>query len=528
MINFLHDIVNESTKKHANLTAITLKKQKTSYQELNDLINEISSSFMALDINKLDRIGVYLHKSVEAVASFFASSKVNCVFVPINPILKALQVQHIIYDCEIKILITNKERYITLKPRLPFLKSLEYIIILDDDKNEYNKSTINNITVINWSHFLSHSSKQIISNQNNKDDMAAILYTSGSTGKPKGVVLSHSNIIEGAKSVAQYLDNTKDDNILVILPLSFDYGLSQLTTSFLVGANAVLLNYFLPSDVIKAIQYHKITGLAAVPPLWSQLCNLAWPKDVGNSIRYFTNSGGSLPIVNLKQLRTVMPKAEPYLMYGFTEAFRSTYLPPSEIDIRVNSIGKAIPNAEVLVMRKDGSECDIDEHGELVHKGILVSLGYWDHTTRAIKKFISPNNLTTNQPVVFSGDTVKKDKDGFLYFIARKDGMIKTSGYRVSPLEVEEILYQNEDVLEATVIGVKHFQLGEAILAIVCASSFENPASIEASLITYCKKNLANYLIPKKIIILDNMPKNANGKIDRNQLHLTYKNYFMD
>jgi acyl-CoA synthetase (AMP-forming)/AMP-acid ligase II len=218
-------------------------------------------------------------------------------------------------------------------------------------------------------------------------DMAAILYTSGSTGRPKGVVLSHRNVVAGAVSVSQYLENTPQDRILSVLPLSFDYGLSQLTTAFHVGACAVLMNYLLPRDVIRAVERERITGLAAVPPLWVQLAQLDWPATVTDHLRYITNSGGHMPKPTLDGLRARLPKTRPFLMYGLTEAFRSTYLPPEEVDRRPDSMGRAIPNAEILVVREDGTPCAPGEPGELVHRGIHVALGYWNDVEKTAERY---------------------------------------------------------------------------------------------------------------------------------------------
>ncbi|HEX7984854.1 MAG TPA: acyl-CoA ligase (AMP-forming), exosortase A system-associated, partial [Duganella sp.] len=354
-------------------------------------------------------------------------------------------------------------------------------------------------------------------------DVAAILYTSGSTGQPKGVVLSHRNLVAGAASVASYLGNTADDRILAVLPLSFDYGLSQLTTAFLSGACAVLINHLLPRDVLTAVAAERITGLAGVPPLWIQLAALDWPADC--TLRYLTNSGGAMPRATLDQLRARLPAAKPYLMYGLTEAFRSTYLPPAELDRRPDSMGKAIPNAEVLVLRPDGSECAPGEPGELVHRGPLVSLGYWNDAARTAERFKpyrSPlTGLMLPEMAVWSGDTVRRDEDGFLYFISRADEMIKTSGYRVSPGEVEAVLYAQGEVAEAAALGVPHPTLGQAIVVVVAVRA--GRALDEARLLAALKPHLPNYMLPHKIILADaSLPRNANGKIDRKLLSTQY------
>ena len=271
-------------------------------------------------------------------------------------------------------------------------------------------------------------------------------------------------MLSGAYSVTRYLDNRADDRLLAILPFSFDYGLSQLTTAFVVGARAVLMDYLLPRDVITAVARDGITGLAAVPPMWVQLARLDWPAAAVESLRYFTNSGGAMPRATLNALRRRLPETTPYLMYGLTEAFRSTYLPPEEIDHRPDSIGKAIPNAEILVVRADGSPCAPGEPGELVHRGSLVAQGYWNDPDKTAERFrpLPGQNpaLPLVEMAVWSGDTVRIDQEGFLYFIGRKDDMIKTSGYRVSPTEIEEVLYDSGLVAEAAALGVTHPALG--------------------------------------------------------------------
>jgi len=528
MTTFVHDLISQSAEKTPLNTALTFKEQQLNYQELNNKISSIASSYRALKVVRYQRIGIYLPKTIENILAMFAASKAGAVFVPINPVLKAPQVQHIANDCDIKIIITNKARFKALQPLIDSLPKLTTVILTDSDTTSVE--TIAHVSVMTWLTFISLSCKEQNPKPLTGNDMAAILYTSGSTGKPKGVVLSHSNIVLGAKSVAQYLQNTATDKVLAVLPLSFDYGFSQLTTSFLVGAECVLLDYLLANDVIKTIIKHKITGLAAVPPLWSQLCKLNWSDGAGNSIRYFTNSGGALSTTNLNQLRTLMPKAAPYLMYGLTEAFRSTYLSPDEVDKRIGSMGKAIPNAEVLVVRKDGSECEVNEPGELVHKGPLVSLGYWNAAEKTAERFKpapgQPKGIINPELAVFSGDSVKRDEDDFLYFVARADEMMKTSGYRISPMEIEEVLYQHEQITEAATIGVPHADLGQAILAIVCSNSQGDLSLVEKSVLKHCQKQLANYMVPKKIIVLPELPHNANGKIDRNKLNQEYKNFF--
>ena len=360
-------------------------------------------------------------------------------------------------------------------------------------------------------------------------DMAAILYTSGSTGNPKGVVLSHRNLMAGARSVADYLHNTAHDKILCALPLSFDYGLSQLTTALLTGATAVLLNYLMPSDILDAVASERITGLAAIPPLWLRLASLQWP-DV-SSLRYITNSGGAMPAALLNQLRSTLPEIDIYLMYGLTEAFRSTYLDPRLVGERGDSIGTAIPNNEVLVLRADGSRCEPNEAGELVHRGALVALGYWNAPELTAQRFkllsaraaARAGELSLPEMVVWSGDIVRMDQDGYLYYIGRTDEQIKVFGYRVSPGEVEQVLQQFDGIGELAVVGVAHPLSGHALVAVVQQGGRLNVAALRQ----HCQKLLPAYMVPAQFEIdAQGLPRNANGKIDRQALRLRFATLF--
>jgi acyl-CoA synthetase (AMP-forming)/AMP-acid ligase II len=288
----------------------------------------------------------------------------------------------------------------------------------------------------------------------------------------------------------------------------------------------VLLNHLFPRDVVDAVHAHQITGLAAVPPLWNQLARLDWPADC--TLRYFTNSGGAMPGATLAALRSALPRAQPFLMYGLTEAFRSTYLPPSEIERRPGSMGRAIPNAEIMVVRPDGTLCDVDEPGELVHRGALVSLGYWNDPAKTAERFRPAPGQDPALPLVemavWSGDTVRRDADGYLYFIGRGDDLIKVSGYRISPTELEETVYGLGLVDEAVAFGVAHPELGQAIVLLASAAK---DAPDAAALRQECRRRLPAYMVPAHVEVRSEpFPRNPNGKIDRKSLALPFLNLF--
>ena len=520
MPNLFHDLLLESADRDAARVAIRHRGASTSYGALASLSRQVADGLCAIGLQRLDRVAIYLPKQIETVASFFGTSLGGGVFVPANPLLKAEQVVYILRNCEVRVLITSRDRWREVQAALGDDSPLTHVVLVDAETTQGSE--------VAWRDLLSAPSAPASVRPFVDIDMAAILYTSGSTGKPKGVVLSHRNLITGAVSVSTYLENHADDRLLAVLPFSFDYGLSQVTTAFRVGATAVLMDYLFARDVIKACEAEKITGLAAVPPIWIQLADLAWPAGVTEHLRYITNSGGRMPRATLAKLRAALPRTKPFLMYGLTEAFRGTYLPPSELDRRPDSIGKAIPNAEILVVKPDGSPCAPDEPGELVQRGSLVALGYWGDPEKTAERFKplpgQRRELPMTEFAVWSGDTVRMDEEGFLYFVGRRDEMIKTSGYRVSPTEVEEVVYASGLVGDAVAFGAPHPVLGEAIVLV--ASPPDGGQADAERLLAHCKAHMPTYMVPSHLEWLETLPRNPNGKFDRPQLAGRYKTVF--
>jgi acyl-CoA ligase (AMP-forming) (exosortase A-associated) len=529
MSDLIHDFIFRSAARTPGAEALVHGSRRLHYAGLADLVRRTAAALLASGLERGARVAVYMEKNVENVGAMFGAAAAGGVFVPVNPLLKPEQVAYILADCNVRVLVTTIDRLKLLAGVLPACRDLRLVVAVGgDDVNIAALPAVQNVEVLSWDGAIARGTGEMRAPHRAIDgDMAAILYTSGSTGKPKGVVLSHRNMVAGAQSVASYLENTPQDRLLAVLPLSFDYGLSQLTTAFRVGATAVLINHLLPRDVLNAVVTERITGLAAVPPLWIQLAPLPWPQDC--TLRYLTNSGGAMQRPTLDALRRALPGARPFLMYGLTEAFRSTYLPPEELERRPDSMGKAIPNAEVVVLRPDGTECAPHEPGELVHRGALVSLGYWNDPGKTAERFrpVAPRHygLPLTELAVWSGDTVRRDEEGFLYFISRNDEMIKTSGYRVSPTEVEEVVYAREHVAEAAAIGVRHPSLGQAI--VVIAFPRDGTALAAGDLLAACKPHLPAYMLPQKVVIAEGaLPRNPNGKIDRKLLSTQYENVF--
>ncbi len=520
----LHELIHDSAQRHPTAPALSHGEVRLDYAALHALVERFACALLQLEVQRAERIAIYLEKSCEMVVGCFGASCAGAVFVPLNPLLKPEQVAHILRDCGARVLVTSSERLGLIERALPEAPDLRDVVVVGAARLP---ELVRGPRVHAWSALL--DAPAAIPHRVIDADMAAILYTSGSTGRPKGVVLSHRNMVAGAKSVAGYLENDRHDALLAALPLSFDAGFSQLTTAFHAGARAVLINYLLPRDVLNAVLKERITGLTAVPPLWIQLARLEWPGQVDGHLRYIANTGGRMPLETLRALRAQLPRTRAFLMYGLTEAFRATYLPPEEVDRRPDSIGKAIPGAEVLVLREDGTLCAPNEPGELVQRGALVALGYWNDPQKTAERFRPlpgrDPGLVLPELAVFSGDTVRRDEDGFLYFIGRRDEMIKTSGYRVSPTEVEEVLYSTQLVGEAAAFGVEHPVLGQAIVAVVtpCDAAPLDRERLAAE----CRSRLPTYMVPAHLEVRSGpLPRNPNGKIDRKLLAAEYEGLF--
>ena len=518
----LPQLIRVAADRAPDSSALTMSGAGLTYAALDAAVSGLAAGLVGLGLPRGGRVGIWLEKRFETVVGSFAAPAAGGVFVPMNPLLKPEQVFYIAQDCDVQVLLTSPERLALLQPHFALLPTLRHVVLTQGTANL--KALPAGVILHRYEDLVAAPLRcphRVIDT-----DMVAILYTSGSTGRPKGVVLSHRNMVAGAKSVASYLGNHAQDRLLAALPLSFDAGFSQLTTAFHAGASVELINYLLPRDVLRAMVRTQVTGLTAVPPLYIQLTQLAWPEEIGRHLRYFANTGGRMPRETLDGLRQRVPMAKPFLMYGLTEAFRSTYLPPDEVDHRPDSIGKAIPNAEILVLRADGSECDADEPGELVHRGALVGMGYWNDAEKTAERYrpllvgmgARESGLQLQEMAVFSGDTVRRDTDGFLYFIGRRDEMIKTSGYRVSPTEVEEILYATKLVGECAAFGVAHPSLGQVIRVIVTPADPEAGLQVD-TLLAECRRRMPAYMVPAQFDVEPApLPRNPNGKIDRKSL----------
>jgi len=459
-----------------------------SFAEAEAEVARMAAALRALVPERGARVATWLPKTRDACLMPLAAARAGLVHVPVNPRLKRAQVAHLLADSGAGLLLTHGARAETLAAGdvPPGCRVVEELAGRD---------------------------ALPLSNAN-PEELAAILYTSGSTGRPKGVMLSHANLWLGAVSVASYLGIGPADRVLGVLPLSFDYGQNQLFSTWIAGGSVAPLDYLTARDVVKAVERVEATTLAGVPPLWVQLLDPAWPDAVAGRLRRLTNSGGALTPRMVRALRERFPAADLVSMYGLTEAFRSTWLPPELVDANPDAMGHAIPFAEVAVARADGSRAARGEAGELVHGGPLVAKGYWRDAERTAARFRpAPAWMESRGMAVWSGDTVTEGPDGLFRFVGREDEMIKVSGNRVSPTEVEEALLAGTEAREAVAVGVPDPRTGQAIVAVLAG----DPAG-EETLRARLRRDLPSFQQPARYEWRDDLPRNANGKLDRSAI----------
>jgi acyl-CoA ligase (AMP-forming) (exosortase A-associated) len=523
----IHHMLRGSAVRFPDKEALVHGDRRLSYTDVASHTAGIAHGLRAAGLEVGERVGIYLDHSIPQVLSIFGVSRAGGAFVPINNLLFPEQVAHIAHDCRMKGLVTTDAKLASLGMVLDNIPSLEFLVVLSEsqaptrplDATESSDATTRKISLpIHDFDELCTSHACQLDDLGIEKDLGAIMYTSGSTGKPKGVMLSHAQIMAGSSIVSTYLEISPSDRILSVLPFSFDAGLNQLMTAFQQSGTLVLTTFVFAREIVAALLKERITGLAGVPTLWSLLAqpNSTLQKHVFTNLRYITNTGGRMPQTVLKVLRSAFPTTKIFLMYGLTEAFRSTYLPPEELDRRPTSMGKAIPNTEILVVDEQGQPCKPGEVGELVHRGPTVSLGYWgqpETTARVLRPHpFLPAELGGEEKVCYSGDLVKMDEEGFLYFIGRRDTMIKSSGFRISPTEVEEVLFQSGMVCQAAVIGLPDEMLGQTIKAFVVSKSGDGVDT--NSLLHFCAEKLPRHMIPKIVEVMDDLPKTSSGKVD--------------
>jgi long-chain acyl-CoA synthetase len=508
----LHEFLEGSARRYPQKIALVHREERWTYRQIDEQANQLANLLRHQGIQRGDRVAIFLDNSIESVISLFGILKADAVFIMISSLMKPAKLGYILNNSRVKGIISDARKLASASEVLPSIQSLKTVICVGPEGSLSSKFYAG---FISWKEIeaLPPVSKVKTASSNIDLDLATIIYTSGSTGSPKGVMLTHLNMISAATSITTYLGNVPEDIILNCLPLSFDYGLYQVLMAFKFGGTVILEKSFTyPYDVIKKMVKERVTGFPGVPTIFAILLQM---KDLRNfdlqSLRYITNTAAALPVSHIRQIRQAFPQATLYSMYGLTECKRVSYLPPEELDRRPDSVGRGMPNEEVWIVDEEGRRIGPGVVGELVVRGSNVMRGYWEDP-ETTDKVLKPGPLP-GEKVLYTGDLFRIDEDGFLYFVGRKDDMIKTRGERVSPKEVENVLYSLEGVAEAAVVPVPDEILGQAIKAfIVCRKGY---ALEERGLLSHCKKTLEEFAVPKSFEFRDSLPKNASGKIDK-------------
>jgi amino acid adenylation domain-containing protein len=502
----VQDFLEHSAERVPGKVALVHQGRRLTYQELDSLASRLASGFVDLGVRRGDRVAVFMDNSVEAVVSLFAALKAGAVFLMINHTTKKDKLEYILNDCGAKVLLAQDAR----SPLIHGLvcPALQSVIM--------TAPVANGSGSLDFDELVAGGSRRTPSLRSIDLDLASIMYTSGSTGRPKGVMLSHLNMVSAARSITTYLENNEYDVIMNMLPLSFDYGLYQILMGFMIRGTVILEKSFAyPYQVLDLMVKEEVTGFPGVPTIFAILLRL---KDIGSvdlhALRYITNTAAALPKSHIAKLRSIFPGVRIYSMYGLTECKRVSYLPPEELDRRPSSVGRGMPNEEVFIVNEQGERARAGEVGELVVRGANVMLGYWnlpEETARCLRPGPYPG-----ERMFYTGDLFTMDDEGYLYFVARKDDIIKSGGEKVSPKEIENVLYSHEAVVEAAVVGIPDEVLGQAVKAYVVTD--HGRAVTEKEILKYCADRLESFMVPKQVEFRDTLPKTATGKIDKKEL----------
>jgi amino acid adenylation domain-containing protein len=509
----VHHFLEDSARRTPDKIALSCGDLRLSYKEVDETATRLAGALVNWGLKKQDRVIIFLENSAEAVISLFGTLKAGGIFVILNSSMKSNKLKYIIKNAEAAFLITSTDKADVVKQAFHGLEDSCKIIWIGKLSDEGETLT----SSFTWLSAL-QGNRDLIKDQEVIDiDLAALIYTSGSTGEPKGVMSTHGNMVAATRSICQYLEITSDEIILNVLPLSFDYGLYQVLMAFMAGSTVVLEKSFLyPVKILETLEKERVTGFPLVPTVASLLLRL---KNLERfnllSLRYMTNTAAAMPIEHIRRLRTLFPWVKFYSMYGLTECKRVSFLPPEELDRRPGSVGRAIPNCRVFIVDEEGNEVGPGKVGELVICGANVMQGYWRDPVLTARVY-RPGQYP-GERLLYSGDLFKKDEEGFLYFVGRKDDLIKTKGERVSPREIENVLCAMPGVLEAAVIGIDDEILGQAIKTFVVPAPSSSLSTKE--IMKHCASNLESFMIPKEIEMMKDLPRTPNGKIDKKALH---------
>lgn len=512
----IEDILARGAKARPDKIALITGDRRVSYRELEEAANRLANSLIAQGIQRGDRVVVVLENCLEAVVGIFGILKAGAVFVVVNPSTKSDKLGYVLRHCQASAIITEARRFAADREMLDACDSLRAAWLTGPGA----EAGAERIRLASLEEVLRPDSDATRPETRGISlDLAALIYTSGSTGRPKGVMATHLSLLSAAASIEIYLENVESDVILNVLPLAFSYGLFQLLVTLKTGATLILERSFTYHyAVLDRMEREGVTGFALVPTIAAILLQLNLDKYPLRRLRYMTNAAAALPVANLQRLRAQWPHVKIYSMYGQTECARITYLEPDQLDRKPGSLGRGMPNQELWLIDERGERVGPGETGELVVRGAHVARGYWNDPEGTEKTFRP--GLLPGERVLYTADLFRMDEEGYLYFVSRQDDIIKTRGEKVSPKEVEEVLYELDGVSEAAVVGIPDDVLGQAVRAVVCLR--EGAVLPEKEIMRYCARRLEDFMVPRSVVFVPSLPKNGNGKIDRREISLLH------
>jgi len=518
----VEEFLENSARLYPEKLALVCGSQRLTYGQIDRESNLLAQALIAAGVRGGDRVVTYMPNSVETVISIFATLKAGAVFVVLNATTKRDKLLFVLNNCRATAMITWGGRLPSDSAEWDGTPHLLSVFMKDADATQEAAALAAGKHVSRIEQFRNFAGRVPPPPKARIDiDLAALIYTSGSTGRPKGVMVTHLNIVSAATSITTYLENTAEDVVIDVLPLAFDYGLYQLLMTFKMGGTLVLHDSFaFPNVVLETMDREGVTGFPIVPTISALLLQMDLSKYALPKLRYITNTAAALPVEHIRKLRALFPQARLYSMYGLTECKRVSYLPPEQLDIRPSSVGRGMPNEEVYLVDESGSRVGPGVIGELVIRGANVMKGYWElpeETDRCLK----PGSLP-GERVLYSGDLFRADEEGYLYFVGRKDDIIKRRGEKVSPREVEDVLYALDGVAEVAVVGVPDRILGSAIKAVLTL----RPGALltQQDVLRHCSARLEDFMVPKIVEFQESLPKTETGKVSKRLILEAHRN----
>lgn len=509
----LEEALAASRSRHPERCFLVCDERRLSFAEFDDLATDFARALRALGVGRHDRVIIFHDNAPEAAVAIYGANRAGGVFSLVNPQTKAEKLAFVIKKLRPRVVVSQLKLLPTIREALKEVLTPPVIIASDADSDGDAGAKVEG--VLSFSSAMKQGADSLVF-PGIDADIAYVAFTSGSTGVPKGAVMTHQASISGARSMIEYLEVHREHVVLSVVPLSFDYGLYQLLMAGLSGSTLILeRGLSFPKKLVARIRDEKVTGLPLVPTSIAFLLRVKEFQEAHcPDLAFITTTAAPLPPAHSQRLQSLFPRTRIFSNYGLTEVVRATYLPPEDLASRPTSVGRAMPNSEAFVVDEQGRRCGAGEVGELVFRGASTLKGYWENDD-ATHAALRPGTYPWDR-VFHTGDLFREDEDGYLYYVGRIDDIFKSRGEKISPKEIENTLYMLPSITEATVFGVPHPMLGNAIVAVLSTSADAAPTTNEIK--RHCASHLEDFMVPTYVELRDELPKTDSGKIDRRRI----------